>query len=295
MQLLLSPFALLVALSGPGSAHLACPSPPQEAARRAVPSHGEWLSPAVHEALLEVLRFEDEFIRLVSPFDQRGETISADQQAWRLTDPESPLKQYLDRHRARFDTHGLEMDVPGLRDCILYDAAYQVAADLVAAEPAFVPQDLLRAFELEFVDGAPIWASELAEDLYRRAQDDHTLSALGNGRALARLTWGVLQQEEWWSSEERDRGELILALLGRGLESRLVAEVVDLALANPLRPSPDPSIGGRGVCAPHLPVAQDVGYDQRHERALEGDLELVTYLSTIQDPTGAVVSLYQGQ
>jgi hypothetical protein len=264
------------------------PGPLQVSNRDAVRPYSDLLSPRIHDALLQVLEAEEELTQLIPPPKRVGEAFSPAEQQWHLNDPASPLKQYLDRHRARFDTHGLTMDVEGLRECIFYDAAFHAAAELVAEHPDLDTDEVLAAFTVPFVEGAPIWPTKLALELYDRSRQSHDLAHLGNGRALARLTWGLLQQKAWWSAGDRDRGALILGLIGCGFESRLVAQVVDLSLANGILPATDPTKSGHGVCAPHLPIAEDIGYDQRHEATLERDLELVTYLSTVEDPSGVI-------
>lgn len=287
MKPLLTSLAVLSVLGAP-SVSAGVPVVPQDSGREAVHRLTEFLEPEIHRSLLAVLAAEEDFMRRVAPFDEQGQPISREKQEWRLSNPDSPLKQYLDLQRARFDTRGLEMDLQGLRDCILYDAAFGVAAELVADHPDLDPAEVVGAFDLAFVEAAPVWQSELSTEFDLRFRAGRELAPLGNGRALARLTWGLLQQEAWWREGERDRGQLILDLLGRGFQSRLLAEVVDLALAPPMQPSPDLRRDGRGVCAPHLTIAGKVGYDSRHEATLASDLELVAYLSRTPDPSGAM-------
>lgn len=282
--------AMASALPALGSAPLAIQGGPHDAGqgvhREAVTPYPNHLSPRLHAALLRVLEAEEEFTLLTHPFDEAGNEISQAEKQWRMTAPESPLKQYLDHHRPRFDTRGLAMDRLALRDCILYDAAFGAAAELVDEHPDFEIDELLAAFEASFVEGVPIWSTELAREHHVRSLDAHEFWPLGNGRALGRLTWGLLQQDSFWRGESRDRGLMILGLLERGAESRLVAQVVDLSLANALPTSTDPAKDGHGVCGPEFSIAQSIGYDRRHEQALVRDLELITYLSSLQDYSG---------
>ena len=280
--------ALTIALvSSSASAALAV-QPVQTVDREAVRAFPEQLTPRIHDALMRVLAAEEELALLAYPFDEQGNMLSREELEWRMNDPESPLRQYLDRHERRFDTHGLEMEPIGLRDCILYDAAFDVAAELVFEHPDLEPSELMAMFERDFVEGEPIWTTDLAREFHSMFLETYELPGLGNGRALARLTWGVLQQEAWWRESGHDRGDMILEILSRGVESRLLADVADSSLASAIRPSMDPTRDGHGVCTPFLPIAMDVGYDRRHEIALEADLELITMLSEMEDPTGAL-------
>jgi len=288
MKLLDLTLPALLALASATPALSATTPPTQDGGREAVATtYPDQLTPRLHGALMKVLATEAEFAQLTYPFDEDGNLIGLEEQQWRMNDPASPLKGFLDHHRERFYTGGLPMDETGLRDCILHDAGYSAAADLLAEHPDFDAEELLAAFDDAFVTGEPIWNSEMARGYHVRFLETHEFWPLGNGRALGRLAWGVLQQDAYWSQGERDRGAVILGLLERGVESRLVAQVVDLALASPIRSKEDSGKDGHGVCNPELPIAGPVGFDRRHEEALERDLELVSFLSNLQDPSGA--------
>ncbi|QDU65176.1 hypothetical protein [Engelhardtia mirabilis] len=276
--------ALLASSPVPASASCA----PQDVTRELVTAHSEYLSPRVHAALVKVLAAEEELAQLTYPYDEDGRPITYAEQERRLQDPDSPLKQYLDHHRSRFDSGSIEMDLRSLHECILFDAAFRVASELVWEHPDLDPAELLRGFDSAVVEGSPVSTSELALECFERFRATLKIGPLNNGTALARLTWGVLQQKDWWRQSGHDRGQLIEDLLGVGLTSQNLAWTVDLALMNPMRPSPDPAQDGRGVCGPKLPISLDVGYEHRHEEVLEGGLELVTYLSALDDPTHAL-------
>lgn len=279
--------ALVLHVQGGGIPQLpgqGLPADDTEAARKPLQEHPELCSPAIEEALMQVLSEEAEFDSLSRPLEEDGVIVEEPgHYNERLFGEGAPFRKYIARNRARFDLRG--QDAPGISyvaDLIRYDAGFRAGEKLVTTED-FEADGLLALFTPNFFAAAPIWDSDEARRYHESERSLGDLAPLGNGAALAYLTFGVLYQDDYWDAEEHDREAFVSQLLAKGFDGRFVAIGVDRALAPPLLPPRKKTKrAGRGAAGSLKNLRGKVGFTKLHEEQLVTDLE--TMRADLREP-----------
>ena len=256
MSILFAPAALLLLCPQVGQApHLpqqALSGGETESAREPLQEHPELCSLAIERALMRVLTEEAELDSLSRPLEEDGVIVEEPEHYnERLFGEGAPFREYIARSRTRFDLRG--QDAPGISyvaDLIRYDAGFRAAKELVGDE-GFEAAELLVLFTPGFFAADPIWSTVEAVRYHESERSLGDLAPLGNGAALAYLTFGVLYQDDYWKPEQRDREAFLTQLLAKGFDGRFVAIGVDRALVPPLvAPRKAASKTGRARLAP---------------------------------------------
>ena len=231
-------------------------------------------------ALAEILAVEAELVRLGMPPLKDGVPIEDEATyAKRIYQEGSAFLQYLEPKVQTFDFH---VDtLPSIQlviDSVVFDAGYRAAAKLLHGRPDFQASALLALFHDGVVRGESILGTELAAFFHKGEVASGALAPLGNGKALAVLTWGFLYQDAYWADETNDREEFLAQLLSHGFDSRYVAAAVRMALEPPLMP-PRKELAkektGHAIAGPLVELRGKVGFTKVHEQQLMADLRLV--------------------
>jgi len=231
-------------------------------------------------AMTAILLVEQELVRLGMPPMQDGvPTESGELYAKRIYSEGSEFLAFLEPRLETFDFRGTELPSMKLAiDSVVYDAGYRAAKEMLALQPEFDPASLLALYCDRVVRGEPMLGSETASAFHLTEQRTGALAPLGNGKTLGVLTWGLLYQEAFWASEERDREAFISQLLSHGFDSRFVAAVVRIAVEPPLVPAREALASEKGghPIEGSLDVLRGiVGFTKLHEQQLMDDLRLV--------------------
>jgi hypothetical protein len=235
----------------------------------------ESLSPALQNAIWDVLSVEDEINTLTRPLDGDGQELVGEALQAHLFGEGSPLFTYLETRLPRFAYGKASPHINECIDSVRHDAGFAAMENLLAEEPTFDAASLLGLVTQEFIEGEPLWGSEAAIAFHKEGLMAGQLAPLGNGGALGYLTWGMLYSEGYWKSEEHDREAFISELLSLGFDSVQQGRVVTRALETPMLFGVEP---GRGIAGDVPSLVGKVGFTAVHEKQLQGDLEVLHLL-----------------
>lgn len=265
---------------GPMRPPLRGAAPAEQAEREVVRADLEWVAPDVLDAMLVPLELQLEVARLTAPIDAEGNPIT-DEKAYfdHLYGPEAPFRTFVVERSEWIDFEGRKLPSGQFFiECLAHDAGYRAMRDLLAGRPELEPGELLDLLTPRFLGSRSMVAGPESTAYFDRDGQGGGIVPLSNAGALGYLLWGLLQQEEYWEPEERDRESFILALLSRGFESKLNSQLVERALMAPLRlPSAEDREDhpGRGIAGSLDALRGKVGYTRSHEIFLAQDLALM--------------------
>ena len=271
--------------------------PPSEAPAAAAPLDAreqiypglEWLDRDVLLAIKAPLDLQLQVAQLTAPYDEDGKPITdPESYAKHLYSADAPFRLFVTERSELFDFGGFKLpNGQFFIECLLHDAGYRAAGDLLRTRPGFEAQALLELMEPRFLTSPSMVASRESVDYFERDGQAGGIVPLSNAGALGYLLWGLLYQTDYWADEVHDRDAFILNLLALGAESKLQAHLVERALLAPLRLPEGADLlkhPGRGIAGPFDILRAKVGYVPAHETLLMNDLALMQELEEL-DPS----------
>lgn len=271
--------------------------PPSEAPAAAAPLDAreqiypglEWLDRDLLLAIKAPLDLQLQVAQLTAPYDKDGNPITdPDSYAKHLYGADAPFRLFVTERSELFDFAGFKLpNGQFFIECLLHDAGYRAAEELLRVRPDFEPAALFELFAPRFLTSPSMVASRESVDYFERDGQAGGIVPLSNAGALGYLIWGMLYQTEYWADEEHDRDAFILNLLALGADSKLQALLVERALLAPLRLPEGADLlkhPGRGLAGPFDMLRAKVGYVPAHETLLMNDLALMQELKEL-DPS----------